>query len=158
MNPTLTAKHEEFLVRHPDSKPIQPAGDDLFDHYTGPVAHEALAQTAQYTGCQFPVHLECVVAEWAGDLTPGKQAPLIEALRADPEVTETTIGDVVAFQYLSVPDSGCGAVVTYIFVDELWVTLFNQVSKDDRIDGGQLRDVLEPIQTLNPSRDIFNGI
>lgn len=155
MNPALVEKYEEFSVRHPGSKQRGPAQDQVFTYTAGPAAQDAMAKVVQVSGCSYPVGLEALATEWIAELPSDRQASLISALRADDDVTETALVDAVAFSYIVT--TGHGVSVTYVFVGDIWLVLFNVVTASDVMNDAMLQDLLQPIQDLNPSRDLYTA-
>lgn len=132
MNPVAAELSAEAHQRIGDAGgELMPAGPiDLsrFEKWAGPSALTAMAAAEQVAGCIYPLHYEGAVLHWTAELPTADQRPLIDALRADPDIHERPIGDALTFNYAATPDGvHSNTNTTYLFVDDFWITVVDGI-------------------------------
>ncbi|MFD5226124.1 LppP/LprE family lipoprotein [Microbacterium sp. NPDC058342] len=147
MNATAQREYEDFGVE----MFAEPAGEtDLvtFDEVVGPAAQKAMAQAVQHRGCRWPVHSEGTVTEYVAEIAEPDRTPLIEALRADPMVTESVLGDARSFDYESpAPNSYMSATrITHLFVGDVWIAILDHSGQRE-----YAQAALDGVLAVNPS-------
>lgn len=151
MNATAQQEHQDF---GPEmfSEPAGETDAATFNEVSDPVAQEAMGKALQQRGCRWPVHSQGTVTEYVAELPATDQAALIDGLRADPGITEASLGEAASFSYtVPAPNPMMSATdVTHIFVGDVWIALFNYAGQREYVQAA-----LDGVLAANPA--LFKG-
>jgi hypothetical protein len=104
-------------------------------------------------GCVFPLYPDGnQPMEWVVELAQEDQLPLIEALRADPDVFEANTSEALAFSYDVTDDGGHTVMVPYVFLGDAWIIDLDGV-KFGVLTASAVRNLITSVTKQNPDVD-----
>lgn len=141
MNYIAQGQYEEF---GPESfaEPAGPVGLDAFNAAAGPLAQQAMSAAVRVEGCRWPIHSQGTVTQYVAELSTQQQGELTLALEQDAEVEKRTVDSAPTFTLqVPAPDPAMSSSkLTYIFQDDVWITLVDVGGNRDYI-GGAIRGI-----------------
>lgn len=130
-NPELAAFNAEAFQNGRTGVEGGEVETELVEYLTGPIAAQTFEKRTGGFSCGYPMHMEGGSSQHFILVPQADQQELINALRADPEVSEETIGggssDMSTFTWRQTlgPDEEVDIVeISYGFVDDIWVASY----------------------------------
>lgn len=126
----LSARLPEAEIRYGD------VGFDRFPEHFGPATQTALNQTSQSLGCGYPDSLESYIHAYVSELSGAAKDTFLEALRADGDFVESTIGKAQVFVWEDPLEEGghwASAFTVHAFVGDVWVVGYGNRPAEDYI-------------------------
>ncbi|SJM67179.1 hypothetical protein FM112_12315 [Gulosibacter sp. 10] len=116
---------------------------EVFYNLAGPVASSAMDDAQSVHGCSWGYGWEFVTWQWVVELDDEGLHALINGLRGDDGLTETSLNGVPVFEYEVPGGVHDTATIVYAFLDNVWIALVH--GSDEMI-----ADTIETLMAANP--------